>query len=142
MGHVSVGLRRRLARQLTETSGHLRAEFGYGTVTETAKLFCSVAVTCVQKRVARVLIIAGDDDPAHERSLRDALRTMVLAGISSDFELALVTAAPRVAHAYRNFQSDVTAAGIAIRLFDTEGDAMRWLDDAGCNTNESPFQAG
>jgi hypothetical protein len=128
--HMSAALGQPIARQLTQTSRYLRAEFGFGNATEIAELYRALAVTCVEKQVTRVLIIAGDDEPAGERALRDALTTMILAGISEDFRLALVTALPRVAHAYRNTQRDLNAAGVATRVFENEEDAVRWLDGA------------
>lgn len=120
-------LERPLVRRLTETSLYVRAEFGYGTVTQVAELLRAVAATCIQENITRALIVAGDDDPAHERTLRNALTTMVLAGVSSHFKLAVVPETPRVAHAYRYFHRDVSAAGVATQLFDTEDAATRWL---------------
>ena len=114
-------------RRLTDTRAYLRIEFGYATVGETAELFRNMVVTCLQNNVERALIIAGDDDLAHERALRDALTVMVLADIPRDFRLALVIDNPRVAHAYGNFQRDVSAVGIATRLFETEEAATYWL---------------
>jgi hypothetical protein len=114
-------------RRLSETGSYLRIEVGYSAVGETAELFRDMAVTCLQKNVARVLIIAGDDDPAHEHSLRDALTVMMLAEVSRDFRLALVINTPRVAQAYVGFERDVTAAGMATRVFETEEAATLWL---------------
>ena len=116
-----------LAGKLTETSGYLRAEFGYGTATEIAELFRALAVHCIEKQVKRVLIIAGDDDPAGERSLRDALTIMSLAGIPGDFRLALVAALPRAALTYGRTERDFNAAGVSTRRFESEEDALRWL---------------
>jgi hypothetical protein len=115
-------------RRLRETPGALRVEFGYGTVTEIAELYRALAVVCIQKQISRVLIIAGDDDPAGERALRDALTMMVLAGIPHDFRLALAAAMPSVAQAYALSQRDFNAAGIKTRLFENAADAERWLE--------------
>ena len=116
------------ADPLRHTSGPLRIEFGYVTVTEIGELYRALAVTCVERQIARVLVIAGDDEPAGERALRNALTMMILAGIPDGFRLALVPALPRAAHTYRNAQRDFTAAGITTRLFESEQDAVRWLD--------------
>lgn len=75
-----------------------------------------------------MLIIGGDDDAAGAGALRAAVTRMVLAGISAGFRLALVVASPRVAYAYRNTGRDLNAAGIRIRLFDNEAEALRRLD--------------
>ena len=116
------------AHPLPYNGGHLRLEFGYATVTKIAELYRALAVTCVERQVTRVLIVAGDDEPAGERALRNALTMMVLAGVPRGFRLALVAAVPRVADTYRNTPRDFTAAGIGTRLFDNEADAAHWLD--------------
>jgi hypothetical protein len=107
---------------------HLRIEFGYVTVSELAELFRALAVACVQRQANRVLIIAGDDEPTGERALRDALTTMILAGIPRDTRLAMVPGSPRVAQTYRHAERDFSSAGIETRLFDNEDEAVRWLD--------------
>lgn len=129
-------------RQLTETPGYIRAEFGHGTTTEIGTLFRALAVACIEKQFARVLIIAGDDDPAGERALRDALTMMVLAGVANGFRLALVTALPRVQYTYRNAQRDFTAAGITTRLFGNEDEALRWLDQGRGKASAASSQYG
>lgn len=125
---VSANLGSALSQQLRDTRAQLRIEFGYVTVTELAELYRALAVTCVERQIARVLILAGDDEPAGERALRDAMTMMVLAGIPDDFRLALVAALPRTAQTYRNTPRDFNAAGITTRLFASEEDAVQWLD--------------
>ena len=128
-------------QQLTVTAGCLRAEFGHVTVTEVEELFRELAVTCVQKQYRRVLIVAGDDDPAGESALRDALTVMVLAGIPSDFKLALVAPSDRVEFTYRNAQRDLCAAGITTRVFEREDEARAWLDSADVSTQAGRWEA-
>jgi hypothetical protein len=116
-------------------AGFLRAEFGPGTATEIDELFRELAVVCVQKQYRRVLVVAGDDDPAGESALRDALTVMVLAGIPSDFKLALVAPSDRVEFTYRNAQRDLCAAGITTRVFEREPEARAWLESADVSTH-------
>ena len=111
-------------------AGCLRAEFGPGTTTEIDELFRELAVMCVQKQYRRVLVIARDRGPAGESALRDALTVMVLAGIPSDFRLAVVAPTDRVEFEYRNTQRDLCAAGVNTRVFEREDDARRWLGPA------------
>ena len=110
-----------------QARGHIRAEFGFGTTNEIGAIFRSLAVECIQTQANRVLLVAGDDDPANERSLRDALTTMVLAGIPPDFRLGVLATSARVAEAYRHIERDATAVGLATRVFDSEEDALAWL---------------
>ena len=125
---VSANLGSAFVQQTRNTCDHLRIEFGYVTVTELAETYRALAVACVERQIARVLILAGDDEPAGERALRDAMTMMVLAGIPEDFRLALVAALPRAAQTYRNTPRDFNAVGIKTRLFENEEDAARWLD--------------
>ena len=122
---------------MSEAPEYLKVEFGYATATEIGDLFRALAVTCLEKRVLRVLLIAGDDDAAGERALRDAATTMVLAGISTRFRLALVASSSRVASAYRNTQRDLNAAGVRTRTFNNEDDALRWLDVAATDSRRA-----
>jgi hypothetical protein len=127
---MSAPLERPVRQRFIQTPAYLRAELTYATVNENAELFRALAVTCVERQISRVLVAAGDDDPANERALRDALAMMVLAGLAEGFRLAVVAASPRVAYAYRNFQRRASAAGAETRTFDREDDAVRWLEDA------------
>ena len=122
------------SERITVTADCLRAEFGYITVSELDELFRELAVTCVKKQYSRVLIVARDEDPAGESALRDALTVMVLAGIPSDFRLALVTPSDRVEFTYRNAQRDLCAAGITTRVFEREDEARGWLDSTDAGT--------
>jgi hypothetical protein len=108
-------------------ASYLRVEFGYGRVSEIAATYRAVAVSCIQQQITRVMVVVGDPEPAGERALRAAATMMVVAGIASDFRLALVAAAPQVMQAYRNTQRDLSAAGVTTRLFEREEDAARWL---------------
>ena len=125
---MSASLGSASANGLCYAAGLLRVEFGYATVTEISELYRALAVACVQQQITRVLIVAGDDEPAGEHALRDALTMVVLAGIPDGFRLALVPALPRVAQTYGNTPRDFNAAGIKTRLFENEEEAVRWLD--------------
>ncbi len=114
--------------QLMQRSGYVRAEFGPGSATEISGLYQALAVLCVRKKISRVLVVAGDDDPAGEHALRNALVVLMLQGLPPSFRLALVAVSPQVAVTYRKAQSDLRAAGIDTGLFESETAAARWLE--------------
>jgi len=120
-----------------ETPGLLKAELGYCTMTEIAELYRTLAVTCVEKQTSRVLIVTGDDDPAGERALRDALTVMILAGLPAHFRLAVVVTLPRAVRIYLNTERDLNAAGVRTRLFENEGEARLWLAGRAADTPRS-----
>lgn len=134
---MSATQRQAPTRQLTQAPGYLRADSRCSGAREIAALFREMAMTCVQKQATRLLIIVDDDDPAGERALRDALTVMVLAGIPSEFKLAIVAASERASVAYRQAQRDFCAAEITTRLFDSETDATRWLTSTGASGTHS-----
>jgi hypothetical protein len=68
-----------------------------------------------------------------ERALRTALTTMVLAGLPSEFRLALLAETARIAARYRDTERDLRRAGVDAKMFDTEDAAARWLNDIGPN---------
>ena len=113
---------------LRETSGCLVLEFGRITPHELGELYRAFAILCIEKQFRRALIVAGEADRAGDRALRVAVTMMLLAGIPSDFRLALVPASAKVAATYQAAPRDLCAAGVAARLFDSEQDASRWLE--------------
>jgi hypothetical protein len=92
-----------------KVDGHLLVDPGRGTATELAAIYRDVAVLCIEQQIRRVLVRPGDDDPAGERCLRNAMTTMVLAGL------------PR----------DLCTAGVGAKIFETEDNATRWLNGSG-----------
>ncbi len=119
---------------LRETPGCLVLEFGRMTPHELGELYRAFAVLCIEKQFRRALILAGDDDRAGDRALRVAVTMMLLAGIPRDFRLALVTASAEVAATYHAAPSDICAAGVAARLFDSRQDATHWLEGRSAST--------
>ena len=123
-------LHERADRYLRETQGFLVVEAASTNSAEVADIFRSFAVRCLEKQINRVLVKTGDSDPAAEHALRDALATILLAGIPAGFRMALVAATPQVRGSYRTAQRDLVLAGVDARLFDGEAEAVRWLDGA------------
>jgi hypothetical protein len=111
-----------------QVNGHLIVESGRGTATEVAAIFRDLAVFCIEKQIRRVLVKPGDDDPVGERCLRNALTTMVLAGLPAEFRIALVAESARVVARYRNTERDLCTAGVDAKIFETQNAATRWLD--------------
>jgi hypothetical protein len=118
-------------RYLKQINGYLLVEVGRGTVTEVAEIYRSLAYVCVKQQLKRVLVKAADDDAAGERALRDCFATMLLAGIPSDFRLALVAATVQIGARYRLAQHDLALVKVDAKIFDSEEDAVRWLGESG-----------
>ena len=115
-------------RYLTETPGYLVVEARLTNGAEVADIFRSLAVRCLEKQINRVLVKAGDNDSAGERALRDAFTTMLLAGLPLGFRIALVAGTPAIQARYRTAQRDLALAGVDARLFESEAEAIGWLE--------------
>jgi hypothetical protein len=124
----SMGTQAQADRYLTETSSYLVVETGVINGAETADIFRSFAARCLERQINRVLVKTADSDPAGERALRDAFTTILLGGIPSDFKIALVAGTPLIQARYRNAQRDLVLAGVNAKLFDSEAEAVWWLE--------------
>lgn len=85
------------------------------------------AIECLTRQINRVLVDATGCEPEGHYALRDALTTMLLAGIPSRFGLALVTEAPRVRALFRDLQRDLRALHVSAMVFEREDEALDWL---------------
>jgi hypothetical protein len=115
--------------RVRQVDGLLLIEPGRGTATEVAAIYRDLAVLCIERQLRRVLVKISDDDPAGERCLRNALTTMVLAGLPAEFRIALVANGERIEARYRNTARDLSMAGVDAKLFETEDGAARWLGE-------------
>ena len=114
-------------RHITRIDGHLVVDVGDGGAREIGEIYRSLAVVGVKQRVRRILVRVANDDPAGERALRDAVTTMLLAGIPADFKIALVAGTPRIEARYRDARRDLCLANVNTRIFDNENEATLWL---------------
>jgi hypothetical protein len=117
---------------IRQVDGHLIVEPGRVTATEIGAIYRDLAVFCIEKQIRRVLVKpCDDDDPAGERCLRNALTTMLLAGLPAEFRIALVAGTRRIAARYRDTERDLCTAGVDAKIFDSEDAAARWLNGSG-----------
>src|SRR5687767_5746684 len=110
-----------------QVDGHLLVEPPTGSATDVAAIYRDLAVYCIEKQVRRVLLKPADDDVAGEHAFRVAMTTLVLAGLPSEFRVALVAANERIVVRYRNTERDLCAAGVDAKMFDSDAGAQRWL---------------
>ena len=120
-------LHERADRYLTDMPGYLVVDAASPNGAEVADIFRSFAVHCLQKQINRVLVRTGVSDLEGEHALRDAFTTIRLAGVPPGFRIALVSQSPMLHSRYRNAQRDLSLAGVAAKLFESEAEAERWL---------------
>jgi hypothetical protein len=95
---------------------------------ELAALYRQLAYECVRSQARGALVkLASARDYSGHLSLRDALATMVLAGIPAGFRLALVTGDAAVAAAFASVSRDCAAMQIHVKVFGQDTLARKWL---------------
>jgi hypothetical protein len=85
------------------------------------------AVACLENDLNRVLIDAADSDSDGYSAVRDAMTTLILAGIPHGFRLAVVTNVPRLHALFVDVQRDLLRLGVPARCFSEETRALEWL---------------
>ena len=116
--------------RITECGGYVRVDFGSCNATELSALYRAFAAFCLDNKVTRALLKAGDNDPRGHYRLRDALAMMAqLAPIPADFKLALIPSTQPIEAVYREAQQHLRAAGFNAWVFGTENEAVDWLED-------------
>ena len=108
--------------------GRLRALVGPGLATEVQDCYRSLAGACLQGGCRRVLVLGHSTiDSFYHLALRDALRSIALAGVPADFRLALVAKSPMLIAVYDAAVVEAGRLGLDARRFITEEEAERWL---------------
>lgn len=114
--------------RITECGGYVRVDFKSCNVYELSALYRGFATFCLDNKVTRALLKAGDNDPNGHYRLRDALVTMAqVRQIPSEFKLALVPSTRAIEAIYREAQRHLRAAGLNAWVFADEEEAVDWL---------------
>lgn len=87
----------------------------------------ALADAALARDATRVLVDATDCEAEGQRSLRDALTTLVLAEIAAGLRLALVTNVPGVRAAFITLERDLLMLDVHVKLFADEQHAVGWL---------------
>jgi len=108
--------------------GRLRALVGPGLATEVQDCYRSLAGACLQGGCRRVLVLGHSTiDSFYHLALRDALRSIALAGVPDGFRLAVVALTPSLIAVYDAAVIEAQRLGLEARRFMSEQDAEAWL---------------
>lgn len=115
--------------RITECGEYLRVDFGGCNASELSAVYRAFAAFCLENKVTRALLKAGDNDPNGHYRLRDALASMAQAAdIAPEFKLALIPSTQAIEAIYREAQHHLRAAGFNAWVFADENDAVDWLE--------------
>jgi len=107
---------------------YLRANVGPGLAPQIQGCYRTVANECLQRRCTRLLIKGiSDGDAFNHLALRDALRSMSVAGLPAEFRLAVVAETPDLIAVYDAAVVEAGRCGIEARRLLNTADAESWL---------------
>ena len=114
--------------QIGQEATYLRADVGPGLAQQIQECYRALANECLQRRSQRVLVVGTAQwDAFTHLALRDALRSMSVAGLPSEFRIALVAATPDLIAVYDAAVVEAGRCGIEARRLLTIADAESWL---------------
>lgn len=107
---------------------YIRGAVGPGLAVEVQECYRIFVHECLQRNCKRALIIGrATIDAFYHLALRDALRSMAMAGLPPEFRLALVAETPDLIAVYDAALVEARRYGIEARRLRTEADALQWL---------------
>jgi hypothetical protein len=108
--------------------GYIRGSVGPGLADEVQECYRAFVNECLQRHCRRALIVGRAKWEAFGHlALRDALRSMSIAGLPPGFRLAFVAETPDLIAVYDAAVVEAERCGIDGRRFLSEPDAQRWL---------------
>ena len=106
----------------------VRASVGPGLANEVQERYRTIVNECLQRQATRALIVGrASVDAFNHLALRDALRSMSIAGVPPDFRIALVAETANLIAIYDAAVVEAGRCGIAARRFQSVEEAERWL---------------
>jgi hypothetical protein len=108
----------------------VRASVGPGLANEVQERYRAIAHECLQRQCTRALILGrAGVDAFYHLALRDALRSMSVAGLPPGFRIALIAETPDLIAIYDAAIVEAGRCGIEARRFRAPEDAERWLGE-------------
>ena len=107
----------------------MRVDFGSCNVAQLSAVYRAFADFCLDNKVTRALLKAGDNDPMGHYRLQDALSMMARGTpIAPEFKLALLPSTRAIEAVYREAERHLRAGGFNAWVFATEIEAVDWLE--------------
>jgi hypothetical protein len=113
---------------IDEAGGCIRGSVGSGLADQVQECYRAFVHECLQRQSRRALVVGtAKSDAFNHLAVRDALRSMSVAGLPSGFRIAFVAATPQLIAVYDAAVVEAGRCGIEARRFRSEADAQRWL---------------
>ena len=109
-------------------AGYIRVSVGSGLAQQVQECYRTFVNECLRRGCTGALILGtAKYDAFYHLAMRDALRSMSVAGLASGFRLALVASTPDLIAVYDAALVEAGRCGIEARRFLDEAAAEGWL---------------
>jgi hypothetical protein len=114
--------------EIVQEEHYLRGVIGPGLAQSIQACYHELFHACVQRDCRRVLVIGKSKwDAFSHLAARDALRSIVLAGLPARFRIAFVPTTAALIAVYDAALVEAWRLGIEAKRFPEEAEAARWL---------------
>jgi len=108
----------------------IRANVGGERHDEILECYQTLAVLALKHKFTRVLIVGtGSGDAMSHLAARDAVIALAKLGVAAGFKIAFVALTHETLNGYRHAEIAAKELGLRAKLFDGEGEAMRWITE-------------
>jgi hypothetical protein len=108
---------------------HIRGFVASGVAHEVQECYRAIVNECLQRSCQRALIVGvARGDAFTHLAVRDAIRSMAIAGVPQGFRLAFVALSAELIAVYDAAVVEAQRRGIDARRFADEKAAAQWLD--------------
>jgi hypothetical protein len=115
---------------IDEAAGCIRAHVGPGLADQVQECYRAFVHECLQRQCRRALVVGtAKSDAFNHLALRDALRSMSVAGLPPAFRIGFVALTPQLIAVYDAAVVEASRCGITARRFLSEAEAQRWLGE-------------
>ncbi len=116
--------------EIGTADGICRAVVGPAQASRIRQCYEDWACACVLGEFRKALLIGRSDSDAFTHlAARDAIASMVLAGVPGDFRLAVVALSANLIAVYDAVIVEANRRGLQSRRFLNEQEAVKWLHD-------------
>jgi hypothetical protein len=114
---------------IDQGSRYIRGSVGPGLADAVQECYRAFVNECLQRHCTRALVVGrARIDAFNHLALRDALRSMSVAGLPPEFRIALVAETADLIAIYDAAVVEAGRCGIEARRFLAAADAERWLE--------------
>ena len=115
---------------ISDNGRHVRGCIAPGESDGALSRWRSLGQECFRAGVTKVLVVSdGSGDPTSTWAIRHSIQAMALAGLPSNFSIALVARTAHACRIYKYAEAVAERRNMRVKVFFNEVEAVRWLEN-------------